>query len=272
MPDDVLVNAELISMKDIIPTGIPKKHPRRTAWQCFKGIPPLIAILLIIVPISAALLNGTYYVRYSPSDPVEGTKVFYFNNETPQNDPKEFLVKPGDTIYLGGTYDLTLVAGVSKQFAWWKDWKIEGGDCKPDQVNTVSYIQTNGAINPKMVYIDPEKYKAGNWWQWDGCFLDTTYNTNKDGEEVGTQHWLPYANDNNLAFRIIYPPVWPIPTKTDVPTPLPTIKTPTKTPTPLPTINITPIETPARDNGGIPWYFWGIGGAAVLIMIFILVM
>jgi len=246
-------------------TGIPEALTVGTAWRCTKGIPPILAILailFIIAPIHAALVGGTYYMKYSPSDPINGTKIFYYNNETPQNDPKEWRVYPGDTIYLGGTYDLQYVMGVSKQFAWWKDWKIEGMDCNPSIVNTVSYIQTNGRINPKMVYIDPEKYKVGNWWQWDGCFIDLTTSS-------GETKWLPYKADNNLAFRIIYPPYTPTPTPTPEiyippPTPIKTITTPT--------INITPIETPVQDTGW-PWWMWVIillivGG----IIIFVLVM
>jgi hypothetical protein len=256
--------------------GIPEKRTVGTARHSFKGIPPchaaaffgiitLILIALLIIPVQAALVNGTYYVRYSPEQPANGTKIFYYNNNTPQNNPREFVVKPGDTIYLGGTYDLSYVMGVSKQFAWWQDWKYESTDCSPDIVNTVSYILTNGRINPKMVYIDPEQYKVGNWWQWDGCYIDRN-------DLSGTTHWLPYKADNNLAFRIIYPPVWPKPTPTIEqiftlpPTPIKTVIT-------TPTINITPMETPVIDSGGMPWYFWAvILGAIILIVIFILVM
>lgn len=233
-----------------------------TAWLGFKGISPILlclALLCLFIPVQAALVNGTFYQIISPDHPPsENATIFYFGNNTPQNDPKEWRVYPGDTIYLGGTYDLSYVMGISKQFAWWKDWKYQSTDCNPDLVNTVSYIDSRGAINPKMVYIDPEFYRTGNWWQWDGCFVDPS------SSKVGEVHWLPYKNDNNLAFRIIYPPVWPKPTPTIeqvyIPPP-PPIKTVITTPT----INITPIETPAREPG-IPWYMW-IGGILVLLLL-----
>jgi len=231
--------------------GIPEKQTVGITWRSFKGIPPILAILailFIIVPIQAQIVNGTYYQLLSPDHPPQENKVFYFNNETPQNNPREYTVKPGDTIYLGGTYDLTYVSGVSKQFAWWKDWKIESTDCTPDLVNTISYIETNGAVNPKMVYIDPAKYKVGNWWQWDGCYIDTI--NSKSGEAK----WLPYANDNNLAFRIIYSPVTP------TPSPVPTVPTTIRIPTgkPIPRINITEIPTipPVVKSTGWPWWIY----------------
>jgi hypothetical protein len=240
-----------------------------TAWRCFSGIPPvllILALLCLFMPVQADLVKGTYYQILSPEHPPsENVTIFYYNNITPQNDPKEWRVYPGDTIYLGGTYDLQYVVGVSKQFAWWENWKYQSTDCNPDIVNTVSYIDTNGRINPRMVYIDPEQYKVGNWWQWDGCFIDRSTTS-------GETHWLPYKADNNLAFRIIYPPVWPKPTPTIeqifIPQPAP-IKAVITTPT----INLTPMETPARDSGGMPWYFWAvIIGVIILIFIFVLVM
>jgi hypothetical protein len=147
--------------------------------------------------------------------------------------------------------------GTSKQFAWWKDWKYESTDCNPDEVVTISYIDTRGAVNPKMVYIDPAKYKVGNWWQWDGCFVDRT-------STASEPKWLPYKADNNLAFRIINPPYTPTPT----PTPEIIIPTPTRPPTITPTINITPIETPVKVDTGWPWYMW-IGLVLVVIVLVI---
>jgi len=244
--------------------GIPEKQKFvRTARYSFNGIPPFLAILIIflfLAPVQASLVNGTYYQLLSPDHPPEENKVFYFNNETPKNNPKEYTVKPGDTIYLGGTYDLTYVSGVSKQFAWWKDWKIQGMDCTPDIVNTISYIETRGAINPKLVYIDPAKYKVGNWWQWDGCYIDTI------NSETGKAKWLPYANDNNLAFRIIYPPIIPTPSLT--PTIPPTIRIPTKTPTPIiqePIIQ--EIPPPVQAKPGWPWYYWIILIVVIILLI-----
>ena len=243
-----------------------------TARVSFSGIPPILAILailFIIAPISADLVKGTYYQILSVENPPQSnTTIFYYNNITPQNDPKEWRVYPGDTLYLGGTYDLSYVTGTTKQFAWWKDWKYESTDCNPDVVNSVSYIDTNGRINPKMVYLDPEKYKVGNWWQWDGCFIDPSPKKN------GEIHWLPYKNDNSLAFRIIYPPVWPPITPTPAPTPQ-QIYIPTPTPLPIttmPTINSTPAETPVQ-KGGLPWQVYvGVGFVIVVIILGVLLL
>jgi hypothetical protein len=85
--------------------------------------------------------------------------------------------------------------------------------------------------------------------------------------------WLPYKADNNLAFRIIYPPVWPIPEPTDAPTPEITVKfTRPITTVATPTVNITPEITPIRDTG-MPGWIWGliIGGFILLIIIFAVV-
>lgn len=259
-------------LKEKISAGISKEQNGISSRKCTMETPPrnaiflgfvalslfLISLLMIVYftawlvpPAQAAVVNGTFYKIYSPEHPPQENKTFYYNNITPKNNPREFTIYPGDTIYLGGTYDLSYVAGVSKQFAWWKEWKREDTDCSPDIVNTISYIDTNGAINPKMVYIDPAKYKIGNWWQWDGCYKDTSASY-KTGDP---DKWLPYMNDNNLAFRIIYPPVTPEPTAPPtVPT---TIRIPTKTI--MPTINAsavmpTPEIKPIKE--GWPWWIY----------------
>jgi hypothetical protein len=252
--------------------GIPEKRTVGTARRSLLVIPPFMFVIIIccciflIFPVQAELVKGTYYQILSVDQPPQANAtVFYFNNITPKNDPKEWRVNPGDTIYLGGTYDLSYVMGVSKQFAWWKDWKYESTDCSPDLVNTVSYIQTNGRINSKMVYIDPEQYKIGNWWQWDGCYIDRT-------DRSGIAKWLPYKADNNLAFRIIYPPVWPPVTPTPIPTPEITAKF-TRPITTVATPTIIPELTPIRDTG-MPGWIWGliIGGIILLIIIFVVVL
>jgi hypothetical protein len=145
-----------------------------------------IAILFLVIPTSGSLVNG----------------IFYYNNITPQNSPFELRVNPGDTLYLGRAYDLSYVDGVSKSFAWWSDWKTQATDCEPDKIVTVGYIETNGTIDPRAVYLDPTVFKPGMWWQWDGCFEQYNYKT-------GESSWVPYPNDNNLAFIIVNMPERP---------------------------------------------------------------
>lgn len=226
--------------------GIPAKQSfMRGMKERFNGISPRSVIIFFVLVL---LLVSSVHAS-------DVRNPFYYRNTTPQNDPNEFIVKPGDTIYLGKIYDLRYVMGSSKQFAWWKDWKVQGTDCSPDIVNSISYIDTWGNVTPKNVYIDPAKYRIGNWWQWDGCFMDYNFKT---GEKI----WRPYTADNNLAFRIVNPP----PTSTPSPTPEPTIITPTPTPSPSPTI---PVVVPAKP--GFPWGYLIITIIVLVVIVFVVV-
>ena len=203
------------------------------------GIITLSAIIMAMVsPVSAALINGT----------------FYENNVTPQNDIYETVVHPGDTIVLGRTYDLTYVSGVSKAYAWWKDWKIEGSTCTPDLIIETDYIKTNGKMNQKSVFIDPKTWKTGDYFQWDGCY-EQHY---QKGQVEPT--YSVYMRDNNRMFTVIYDP--------HPPTPKPRITVPVtlyKTPEPVITVTLVQLTmAPVKQKDhGWPWYYWV--GAVVIV-------
>jgi hypothetical protein len=129
--------------------------------------------------------------------------LLYWQNITPHNDPFELKVNPGDTLYMGRGYDLSYVYGTSKKFAWWKDWSTEDLNCNPDKIVDISYISNNGKLDPRLVFIDSGKgFIPGNWYQWDGCFERYDYSTH-------TITMVPYLADDNLAFRVVYPPYRP---------------------------------------------------------------
>ena len=138
-------------------------------------------------------------------------------------------VHQGDSINQSETYDLSGVYGFSGELGWWKNWYEEGDDhIEPDVImdlNTMRY---------KMVYID-EKWKIGNWYQWDG--IGKTGRGNSFVFRVnGT--YKPTAQPNNTTVNgtatitATIPPTTTVPT----PTPSPVITTPKViTPTPSPT-------------------------------------
>ena len=182
--------------------------------------------------------------------------LLYYSNLTPKNDIYEKVVMPGYTVALGRTYDLTHVSGVSKTYAWWSDWRIQGLTCTPTTIIKTSYIETNGMINPKNIKLDPEMgWKVGDWFQWDGCF-EKPYQKGQTGPS-----YQPYLSDNNLVFTIIYDPNPPTPEPTPTPTPEPTTPEPTRTATPLPTTT----PTPKIKDEGWPWWYYGIGIFLTLI-------
>jgi hypothetical protein len=124
----------------------------------------------------------------------------YFPGTTYYNDPFEFQVNPGDTIYLGRIYDLRNVMGTNHTIALWNDWRMGGSNCNPDKLFTVGYIETNGQINPKAVYLDPSKgWKAGDYYAWSGCFYKYDFKT---GEKIQKT----YSHENNFMFTVINPP------------------------------------------------------------------
>ena len=124
----------------------------------------------------------------------------YFPGTSYTNDPFELRVYPRDTIYLGRTYDLSYVMGSNHTFARWNDWKLGGLDCSPDDIYPIDYIQTNGEVNPKAVFLDPANgWKTGDYYQWDGCMVK--YNL-----KSGDYDSIPHLNDNNYMFTVINPP------------------------------------------------------------------
>lgn len=131
---------------------------------------------------------------------ISSYKIFYFNNITPKNDPLEFIVYPGDTLYQGRNYNLEHVLGDSDQFAFWQNWKVAGTDCNPDRINDVNYINSNLTINPHNIYLDSSKWPVGQYWGWDPCFWEYYAENN-------TEIQVPRIHDNNLMFTIVYPPI-----------------------------------------------------------------
>jgi hypothetical protein len=194
------------------------------------GTAIFVVLLIAVLPVLAdesVLVNGT----------------FYWRNITPQNDIYEKVVYPGDTIVLGRTYDLTYVSGVNKRFAWWSDDNNEGMTCTPDIINNISYIDTGGKISPKNVTLDPDHWRTGNWWQWDGC-----YQLRYSRSEPEARYSV-YTADNNLMFHIIRDPIPPTPViiyVSAIPTP-----TPVKT-TAIPT---TTVPAPVKDESWPWWYY-----------------
>lgn len=173
------------------------------------GIAIIITSLIAISPVFASVIM---YSSIEPKinesvdefsvneTPVNSTLQLYWVNLTPKNDIYGKKVMPGYTIALGRVYDLTYVSGVSKKYAWWKDYKVQGSNCYPDVIVNTSYVETNGKINPKSVYLDPQIWKVGDWYQWDGCY-QLPYNKNHPEAQ-----YVPYMRDNNLAFKIINDP------------------------------------------------------------------
>jgi hypothetical protein len=207
----------------------------------------LAVVIIIAEPTQAALVNGTEY----------------YNNITPHNDPMELKVHPGDTIYLGRSYDLTDVLGWNYSFSNWKDWKIEGSDCNPDVTVDVDYIRTNTGTDPKLVYLDPSIWKTGDWFQYEGCYAVMQRNSDGTISEVMT----PYMRDNNRMFTIIYPPVKLLPSS-----PLAGQIVPVQG-YQSPFVNVTLAATttsqqeiPMQDSGW-PWWYYLAGIIVVLIVL-----
>lgn len=235
----------MIPMKKNSETGMERFLSFRIAILI--GVVVLGSLVITTPPCSAAMLiNGTLYY----ADVIE-------------NDIHESGVMPGDTIVLGRTYDLTKVIGVSKIFAWWQDpYQVETS-CKPDLLYPVGYVETNGKIRPNNVTLDPEIWKTGSYWQWDGCFISTY------GSKKGTL--VPYVADNNLAFKVINDPfpekITPVPT-TEI-TPLPNVTPDFEVNLSEDFIIITPeittIPNPVQKES-IPWYYYLLGIFGIIIV------
>jgi hypothetical protein len=148
-------------------------------------------------------------------------------------------VYQGDILEQGKVYDISGVTAFGEhygEFAYWKDWWQEGGASTPTIINRIEkrYLYS--------VCIDPDRWKVGNWYK---------YNGEKE-----------YKNENNFAFSVVkgnstnatchagLDPT-PVPTAiiydiTGVPTtPIPTETEPQLEPTSEPTILRTAEPTPA---------------------------
>ncbi len=196
-----------------------------------------------------------------PASAIMNESTLYFSNTTPINNIYEKVVLPGHTLALGRTYDLTHVSGVSKAYAWWSDWRIQGTTCTPTTVINTSYILTNGRVNPKNVTLNPsDGWKVGDWYQWDGCFQKPYQ---KGQIEPGYQ---PYLSDNNLMFHVIYDPNPPVPEPTITEAPIST----TSIPTPTTAIPVPTTAIPEIKDEGWPWWYYGLGTFIAVVIIRIL--
>jgi hypothetical protein len=206
----------------------------------------ILGLVIMAPPCFAAFLqNGTLYYA-----------------DIATNDIYEKVVMPGDTIALGRTYDLTKVYGVSKTFAWWKDPALAGSSCTPELIIPIGYVQTNGKLNPKQVYIDPAVWKPGSYWQWDGCFERANY-------KRGHPDLVPYVADDSLAFKVIYDPHPPTPAPAPAPDEI--IIKPTVIPTMeeiiiKPSLILTPVPEQKKEDE-FPWWGWVIGGIVGIIFV-----
>ena len=124
----------------------------------------------------------------------------YFQ-EPPQNNPLDLRVNQGDTIYLGKTYDLSGVFGVTGQLAYWKNWKLENVNCNPDIVVDINYYRTR--VNESAVYLSPKTWTLGNWYYWDAWECTITHYDFETHQVV--QRNTPFDHDNKFAFKIISP-------------------------------------------------------------------
>jgi hypothetical protein len=113
------------------------------------------------------------------------------------NDPLELMVSQGDTIYLGKTYDLSLVVGISGKLAWWKDWHQENFDCTPTKIIDIRSDRS-------AIYLN----ESGNWWYWDDYECGLSYYDYSLHETVTRNS--PLQHDNKLAFTVIKPKTLPL--------------------------------------------------------------
>ena len=150
-----------------------------------------VSIFCLILLISSVSAQTVYFSKINQSD----------------NDPIESRPAQGDTLYLGKTYDLTGVSGVSRAYAYWKDWKLENTNCQPDRIVDINYYKT--LTNREAVWLDPAIFTTGNWYYWDEIECNLTWYDFNNGTLMHQDK--PFPSDNKLAFRITNAPqayVW----------------------------------------------------------------
>lgn len=177
-------------------------HPNDPCCQR-AGVWMISKNLIKIILIGIALMVGCAWLISSAS-----AELTYSMNITPINDPLSPTVKQGDTIYMGKVYDFSTLAGFSREYAHWHDWREEDLNCNPDVIVDTRYWST--LTNRKAVYIDPSQWLPGNWYQWDG------YECNITHYNIDTHQWEsrdePLQSDNKYAFEIVaIPKVFPEP-------------------------------------------------------------
>ena len=141
-----------------------------------------------------------FVILYFLLPPVSAETQYY--QIAPQNDPLTPQVHQGDTLYLGKTYDLSLVTGVSSEYAYWKNWKAENTDCNPTKTMSVQYY--HALVNKSSVMLKDDQWNIGEWYYWDEYECNLTYYDYETRQTVTRNK--PFDHDNKLVFFIINPP------------------------------------------------------------------
>jgi hypothetical protein len=155
-------------------------------------------------------------------------------------------IQQGQTINQTETYDMRSVYGWTGKFAHWEFYLDENTDVEPDHI-----VDLNKMTKTYAIYIDPEIWVLGNWYQYDG-----------KGEEKHGNNLAFVVNKSQTNTTVKATPKKTV-TKTPTPTPLPTndsnetvtvIPLPSATPTPkvtayIPVVSVSPTFPPAR---GLP--------------------
>lgn len=166
--------------------------------------PALCNILMNQTPKPA--IEQTQISIIKPIQTLSGINLNYHQESTwQQNSPLEYRPKQMDKLYLGKTYDLSGVTGISYYYAHWNLWQNANNNCNPDKIIDIRYYRT--LTDPRSVYFDPKKWSAGDWYYW-------------DGDECNLTHWdpvlkqrikatAPLQQDNKFAFTLIKSPANP---------------------------------------------------------------
>jgi hypothetical protein len=123
--------------------------------------------------------------------------------------PNNSYVHQGENISQGNYYDLSGIYGFSGVVVSWKD-DDNAGITQPEYAITLSH--------PRKVYIDPETFPAGRYYQWDGGMScsstgnsDSGSNYFKDGALVtvsstGNSTCMGmFGHDNTYVFAVVGP-------------------------------------------------------------------
>ena len=102
--------------------------------------------------------------------------------------PDNSYVHQGENISQGLNYDLSGIYGFSGKLAWWED-SDDVGFTYPDKIVTLDFTR-------KPIYIDPEKFPVGDWYQFDGsaCKNEDDYCTRTLGR-----------HGNSYVFHVVAP-------------------------------------------------------------------
>jgi hypothetical protein len=131
-------------------------------------------------------------------------------------------VEQGSTITQGETYDLEGVYGWTGKLAWWGKWYDEGGTNNPAVIVDLNDYKTYA------VYIDPDLFQVGNWYQWDGMSQSEhannfVFRVNASSKPIIKLNKTTPTIPNLKQDQIIIPT--PVPVVITLPTSIPTPKT-----------------------------------------------